>query len=199
MGRESALRLTPLRRAPELVEPAAEWFAGKWSIPVSAYRESMESCLRSPGGVPQWYVVQNAGGGIAAGLGMIENDFHPRRDLTPNVCAVYVEPAWRRRGVARCMLDYVRWDAGRLGLETLYLLTDHTSFYERCGWNFWCMVPCDGGESRMYRAGVLPALPPGPEGLEIVPNPVIFQRALRKIGSCLLQFFLTLTAFSIMD
>ena len=38
------------------------------------------------------------------------------------------------------------------GIETLYLLTDHTSFYERYGWEFLCMVLSDGETepARMY-------------------------------------------------
>ena len=38
------------------------------------------------------------------------------------------------------------------GVTTLYLLTDHDSFYERYGWEFYCMVQGDGEEtmSRMY-------------------------------------------------
>ena len=28
---------------------------------------------------------------IIAGVGVIENDFHDRKDLTPNICAMYVE------------------------------------------------------------------------------------------------------------
>ena len=36
--------------------------------------------------------------------------------------------------------------------HTLYLLTDHTSFYERYGWKFLCMAQGDGEEemARMY-------------------------------------------------
>ncbi|MCM1134614.1 MAG: hypothetical protein NC400_03470 [Clostridium sp.] len=30
------------------------------------------------------------------------------------------------------------------GIDTLYLLTDHTAFYERYGWEFLCMVQGDG-------------------------------------------------------
>ena len=38
------------------------------------------------------------------------------------------------------------------GIQTLYLLTDHTHFYERYGWEFLCMVEEEGdrGESRLY-------------------------------------------------
>ena len=40
--------------------------------------------------VPQWYVVLE-GDNIIGGCGVIENDFHNRKDLTPNVCAVYIK------------------------------------------------------------------------------------------------------------
>ena len=37
------------------------------------------------------------------------------------------------------------------GISTLYLITEHTSFYERYGWKYLCMVQCDDGEQmRMY-------------------------------------------------
>ena len=83
---------------------------------------------------------------------MIENDFHDRKDLTPNVCAVYVEEEFRCRGIARKMLETVCRDMKEKGIDTLYLITDHDSFYERYGWEFYCMVQGDGEEemTRMY-------------------------------------------------
>lgn len=38
------------------------------------------------------------------------------------------------------------------GISPVYLLTNHTGFYERYGWEFLCMVQGDGEEelSRMY-------------------------------------------------
>lgn len=146
-------KLVRLREHPELKDQAAAWFASKWGIPLEAYQDSMEACLKQPNGVPQWYLVQTNSGITVGGLGMIENDFHKRPDLTPNVCAVFVEPEFRLRGIAHAMLDAVRADAAGLGIQTLYLLTDHTDFYERCGWTFHCMVENeDGSMSRMYRA-----------------------------------------------
>ena len=86
------------------------------------------------------------------GLGVIENDFHDRKDLTPNVCAVYVEPEHRCKGIAGRLLAYVCGDMESFGVDTLYLITDHTGFYERYGWTFLCMVQGDGEPemSRMY-------------------------------------------------
>ena len=89
-------------------------------------------------------------GEIIAGAGVIENDFHQRKDLTPNVCAVYVEEAHRCKGIAGALLQSICRDMGELGVDTLYLVTDHTSFYERYGWEFLCMVE-ETGEPRMTR------------------------------------------------
>ena len=86
-------------------------------------------------------------------MGVIENDFHDRKDLAPNVCAVYTEPDCRGQGIARKLLDLVCADMKEKGIDTLYLLTDHTSLYERYGWEFFCMAQGDGEEkpARIYR------------------------------------------------
>ncbi len=143
--------LLNLRERPDLLDRAAAWFHEKWGVPLEAYRESMERCLRREFPVPQWYLAVN-GEKILGGLGVIENDFHDRKDLAPNVCAVYVEEACRRRGVAGALLTHACADMAAMGGSTLYLLTDHTSFYERYGWEFFCMARGDGEErpSRMY-------------------------------------------------
>ncbi len=89
--------------------------------------------------IPQWYIVVE-GNKIIAGAGVIENDFHKRKDLTPNLCALYVEKEYRCQGIAGKLLDYVCNDMKAMGIETLYLITEHTSFYEKYGWKFLCMV-----------------------------------------------------------
>jgi len=98
-----------------------------------------------------WYLCLN-NGRIAGGLGVIENDFHDRKDLTPNVCAVYTEEEYRCQGIAGKLLDIVVNDMKSKGITPVYLITDHTSFYERYGWEFFCMVQGDNepGMTRMY-------------------------------------------------
>ena len=136
---------------PEMKEQAAEWFHEKWGIPLEAYIESMEDCLRKESPVPQWYMAVE-GGRIIGGMGVIDNDFHDRKDLTPNVCAVYTQEDRRGRGIAGALLKFVCLDMKSKGIDTLYLITDHTSFYERYGWEFLCMVQGDGEPemTRMY-------------------------------------------------
>lgn len=100
-------KIVRLRECPQLKQRAAQWFHQKWGIPLEAYLQSMEECLHPLPGhfIPQWYVVME-GKEIIGGLGVIENDFHDRKDLTPNVCAVYVEEPYRCQGLAGKMLDF---------------------------------------------------------------------------------------------
>lgn len=145
------MQFIKIREHRELADAAARWFHSKWRIPLEAYTESMRSCLEGKCAVPQWYAAVEDNK-IIGGLGVIENDFHDRKDLTPNVCAVYVEEAYRCRGVAGKLLNFACDDMNRFGISTLYLVTDHTSFYERYGWKFLCMVQGDGEPdlTRMY-------------------------------------------------
>ena len=143
------MEILKLREHPEMADAAAQWFHSKWNVPLSAYQNSIRICLECEANIPQWYLAMKADR-IVGGMGVIENDFHDRKDLTPNVCAVYVEAAYRRRGIAGAMLRAVCEDMAAFGICTLYLITDHTSFYERYGWEFLCMVQGDG-ESRMSR------------------------------------------------
>lgn len=81
-------RIVRLAEQPEIKDRAARWFHEKWGIPLAAYLESMGESLAGEKPVPQWYVAVEEGR-IIGGMGVIENDFHERKDLAPNVCAVY--------------------------------------------------------------------------------------------------------------
>lgn len=149
--RGGAYTLKALRNQPELSKSAAQWFSEKWNIPAAAYEESISHCIKGDKTVPQWYVVLDEKSEIAAGAGVIKNDFHNRKDLSPNLCALYVEQKHRRQGIALCLLNEVRQDLKNMGVRRLYLVTDHTNFYEKCGWEFLTMVQDEEGQpERMY-------------------------------------------------
>lgn len=139
-----------LREKPEWMVPAAQWFHSKWGVPTEAYLECMEAYLGHETEYG-WYLCMN-GEQIIGGLGVIENDFHDRRDLTPNVCAVYTEEEFRCQGVAGRLLNMAVADLRTKGISPVYLVTDHTGFYERYDWEFLCMVQGDGEPdmTRMY-------------------------------------------------
>ena len=141
--------------SPALLGRAAKWFHEKWHLPESAYRESLAACGSS--GIPQWYLMLE-GERIAAGAGVIGNDFHDRTDLTPNLCALWVEPDFRGRGVARSLLRGIRADLASLGFNRLYLITDLRDFYERCGWRYLTAASdAEGRPVRLYAADTRPA------------------------------------------
>ena len=142
--------LVTLRQRPELAEVAAAWFHEKWSVPESAYLERISAYL--DGGTEYGWYLCLAGGRIVGGLGIIDNDFHDRPDLAPNVCAVYTEEACRGRGVAGRLLALAVADMRAKGISPLYLVTDHVGFYERYGWEFLCTVreTGSGAQTRMY-------------------------------------------------
>ena len=139
-----------LRDCPSLRDRAAEWFYEKWGVPADAYLKCMTAYLKRETEYG-WYLCLS-GEQIVGGLGIIENDFHDRKDLTPNVCAVYTEEACRCQGVAGQLLNMVVEDLRAKGISPLYLVTDHIGFYERYGWEFLCMVQGDGEPemTRMY-------------------------------------------------
>ena len=127
-----------LRERPQLRDGAAEWFHSKWGVPQKAYLECMEAYLKRKTEYG-WYLCLDEDR-IIGGLGVIENDFHDRKDLTPNVCAVYTEKEYRCRGIAGFLLNMAVNDLRSKGITPIYLLTDHTGFYEKYGWEFYGMM-----------------------------------------------------------
>lgn len=146
----SEYRYFTLREIPEIKDMAAGWFHSKWGVPKEAYLECMEAYLNHKTELG-WYLCLHDGKMIG-GMGVIENDFHDRKDLSPNICAVYTEEEYRGQGIAGHLLNMVAEDMKSKGITPLYLVTDHTGFYERYGWEFFCMVQGDGEPdmTRMY-------------------------------------------------
>lgn len=139
-----------LREYPKLKEKAANWFSSKWGVPKEAYISCMNDYLNKKTEYG-WYLCINKDE-IIGGLGVIDNDFHNRKDLTPNICAVYVEEKYRNNGIAGKLLNMVVSISKSKGITPIYLITDHIGFYEKYGFEFLCMVQGDDepNMSRMY-------------------------------------------------
>ena len=115
------LRFITLREAPNLKVEAAAWFSSKWGVPQDAYLECMNDYLNKETEYG-WYlcVEENR---IVGGMGVIENDFHDRKDLTPNICAVYTEKSYRKQGIAGKLLCMTVEDLRVKGITPVYLVT----------------------------------------------------------------------------
>ena len=133
-----------MRERPQLKEQAAAWFQTKWEIPQEAYLECINAYLNYETEYG-WYLCLD-GEKLIGGLGVI------KKDLSPNVCALYTEQEYRCQKIAGRLLGMVVEDLKSRGITPVYLITDHTNFYERYGWEFLCMVQGDNEPvmSRMY-------------------------------------------------
>lgn len=98
-------QLITLRQCPQWAEPAAAWFSARWGIPQAAYLACMQAYVQGETAYG-WYLCLD-GQEIVGGLGVIENDFHDRPDLAPNVCALYTQEPCRGQGIAGRLLEIV--------------------------------------------------------------------------------------------
>lgn len=130
-----------LRQQPERIEQSAEWFYENWKVPKETYLEWMGDYLSGKTEYG-WYLCMD-GDKIAGGLGVIENDFHKRKDLAPNITCVYVEPNYRRQGIVSRLLDMAVEELRSKGISPVYLITADGEFYESLGWEFQCIVEGD--------------------------------------------------------
>ncbi len=143
------MKIIKLQNHPHLQYLAATWFHKKWHLPTAIYLQSIQDCIKNKQVIPQWYIVlENQQ--IIAGAGVIENDFHEKKDKSPNICALYVNKSYRNQGIAKNLLNFICQDMKELHISTLYLVTDHTSFYERFGWK-WIGYAKEEGTSHFLR------------------------------------------------
>lgn len=89
---------------------------------------------------------------LLGGIGVIDNDFHERKDLFPNLCALYVEKEYRNNGIGGNLLKIAVKDLKSKGINKVYLITEHINYYERYGFKFLTMVKTTDDDSylRMY-------------------------------------------------
>ena len=47
-------RILKIQEQPEVRERFANWFHKRWNIPLEAYLESIDECLKNENDIPQW-------------------------------------------------------------------------------------------------------------------------------------------------
>jgi GNAT superfamily N-acetyltransferase len=129
------MRILGIREHPELLEEGARFFnmafGGQNSY--GLYFDCIKASLTTKSPLPRWYLMMDDKK-IAAGCGIITNDFISRMDLWPWLCALYVRNEYRGRSLSEQLLAHATAEAGRLGFEQLYLTTTLDGFYEKYGW-----------------------------------------------------------------
>lgn len=82
------------------------------------------------GVIPSWFAVVE-GDKIIAGVGVIEDDFHNRPDLTLNICALYVEETHRGQRISEKLFNEIETYLNSQDINIVYLITDHEGLYEK--------------------------------------------------------------------
>lgn len=75
-------------------------------------------------------------GQLVATVGLWRCDLISRQDLTPWLAALYVDEAWRSRGLGQTLQQFITAYGRAAGYQSLYLWATFTGYYERCGWNY---------------------------------------------------------------
>lgn len=74
-------------------------------------------------------------------VSLFEGDLDTRRDLTPWLAALYVEPTYRSQGIGDRLTAEIITIARNLGYSILYLRTEHTAdYYRKRNWELVCKI-----------------------------------------------------------
>src|SRR5580704_9005186 len=120
---------------PELAPVVATWLIAEFGYPGGRTVEELTArILEPPTGPEESFVLfdQDKPVGTAS---LCHDDLASRRDLTPWLAGVFVEPAYRGRGFASLLVRRVEAFASAASVPTLWLYTwTAESLYARLGW-----------------------------------------------------------------
>ena len=131
------------RHRAEMFRDMGEAPAGTYDALVAASRAFFEETIAA-GTYRGWLAVDPATGAVVGGAGLMLRERLPRPDRASGavearaegyVLNVYTEPAWRRRGVARRLMDeLITWaKAHAIGRLTLHASAKGQGLYEQLG------------------------------------------------------------------
>ncbi|ACS84571.1 GNAT family N-acetyltransferase [Musicola paradisiaca] len=85
--------------------------------------------------LPLTFVALEAGQ-LVGTVGLWRCDLISRQDLTPWLAALYVDDAWRDRGLGRELQRFVLEYSRDAGFDDLYLYATFSGYYEKHGWRY---------------------------------------------------------------
>ena len=131
------LQISNLRQYPAFADTIADrgWHAW-WTesgVPLADYRAHLNPMLEQEG-IPSALVAHDEDHYIGSVL-IIENDLDERPDYAPWIAALWVEPEFRRQGIAAQLIARSREYVAKLGHDTCYLCAtaDKRPYYLKQG------------------------------------------------------------------
>ena len=131
------MELLNLRKSPEIKTELTSYLQDKWGTDESneVYRDCLEHALSPKLASPMWYALKD-GDKIIGCAGLVTNDFISRMDLTPWLCALFIDEAYRGKKLSQLLIDQIKQDTKELGDQKLYLSTHHNGLYEKIGFEY---------------------------------------------------------------
>lgn len=152
------MKIINLAEAPEHIPTIAAWHQAQWgylnpSGTLESRIERMQRFLKGAA-MPAMYICVN-GKHLVGTAALVESDMDSHPELSPWLASVYVNPAYRKRGVGAALVKHVVKQASAHGFSPLYLFTpDQAKFYRELGWQFIAQESYRGGEATLMTIGV---------------------------------------------
>jgi GNAT superfamily N-acetyltransferase len=158
--KETGIQIIPLDECPQYAAICAHWSYGQWGfqrnisfdINLLVYNERAVS-----NALPRVFVICLD----SFPVGMVsvkENDMRNRPDLSPWLSALYIMPEYRKKGLAKRLIECAEEYARLLGYAVIYLFIDApdesrlTAYYEKLNWLYIGESPDnDGRDVKVYR------------------------------------------------
>ncbi|MCL2850901.1 MAG: GNAT family N-acetyltransferase [Firmicutes bacterium] len=130
------MKIANLAHHPEHIEQVAKWVFDEWSANNGGTLErqiyQIKHAIKTDG-VPQTFIALH-NGKLVGTVALWNNDLGVRQDLRPWLACLYVDNEFRGKGIGTELIKYCTAVAGKLGFEKLYLITEHSDYYEKLGW-----------------------------------------------------------------
>lgn len=123
----------------DIFNEICKWNYNWWGIRDGSSYEKVQMYMKYSLGkekLPHTYValINNKPAGMYQ-LSMCD-DLEARPDIYPWLVNVYVAEDYRNKGICRKLMETVKDNAIKAGLNEIYLYTKHNGLYEKFGWEF---------------------------------------------------------------
>ena len=149
------MKIISLSEAPEHIATIAAWHQAEWGYlnPGSTVESRMLKMQRylSDKPMPSMRICVD-GKKVIGTAALVESDMDSHPELSPWLASVYVDAAYRKRGIGAALVKQIVADARAQGFKTLYLFTpDQAHFYQQLGWQFIAQESYRGSEATLMK------------------------------------------------
>lgn len=150
------MKIITIKEHPEMLDTFITYFQKIWATETSkpVYSDCIRNSIDKNQLIPNWYLLMNDNE-IVGCCGLITNDFISRMDLSPWLCALFIEKKFRGHAFGSLLIERIKKDVSEQGIKNLYLCTDHIGYYEKYGFQYIGQGFHPWGEaSRIYKTSL---------------------------------------------